>query len=213
MSAQPQGIFRTHPRTFAVVIIISVADPAFFLLANAALHLLRRDLNPATHYISEYAIGRFGLLMSSALVILGVGTISLAMVMHATMNPTWLARVGTVVLFVSGLSTILIGLFRTDGEGQPSTVAGAIHGRAAFIAILCEAISVLILTAAFFRDRRWRSFRLVSLIFSIVVVISGALLPVLQQGTGERLLVYTLVLWLFIAALHMRAADALAERR
>jgi len=97
--------------------------------------------------------------------------------------------------------------------GQPSTVAGAIHGRAAFVAILFEAISVLVLTAAFFRDRRWHSFRLVSLVFSVVVVISGALLPIVQRGTGERLLVYTLVLWLFVAALHMRAANALPERR
>ncbi len=213
MSAQPLSNFRTHPRTFAVVIIISIADPAFFLLANVALHLLRRDLNPATHYISEYAVGRFGWLMSTALVVLGVGTIALAVVMHAMMNTTWLARIGTVVLFVSGLSTILTGLFRTDVAGQPSTIAGAIHGRAAFIAILCEAISVLIFTGAFFHDRRWHSFRLVSLVFSVVVVISGALLPVVQRGTGERLLVYTLVLWLFVAALRMRAADGLAERR
>lgn len=213
MTTQPRGVFDMPSRLFAVVTIISIADPAFFLLANAALHLLRRDLNPATHYISEYAVGRFGLLMSSALVILGIGTIALAVVMHATMNATWLVRVGTAVLFVSGLSTILIGLFRTDIEGQPPTVAGAIHGQAAFIAILCEAISVLILTAAFFRDRRWHSFRIVSLVFSIVVVISGALLPVVQRGTGERLLVYTLVLWLFVVALRMRAADALVERR
>ncbi len=213
MTTQPRGVFGMLPRMLAVVTIISIADPAFFLLANAALHLLRRDLNPATHYISEYAVGRFGWLMSTALVVLGVGTIALAVVMHATMHTTWLVRVGTAVLFVSGLSTILIGLFRTDLMGQPSTVAGAIHGRAAFIAILFEAISVLMLTAAFFRDGRWRSFRLVSLVFSVVVVISGALLPALQRGTGERLLVYTLVLWLFIAALRMRAAAPLAERR
>ncbi len=206
-----RGSVRTYPRAFAVTTVISIADPAFFLLANAALHLLRRDLSPATHYISEYAVGRFGVLMSSALVVLGIGTIALALVIYATMDNTWLVRIGTVVLFLSGLGTILTGLFRTDIDGRPSTVAGAIHGRAAFIAILFEAISVLILTAAFFRESRWQSFRLVSLAFSAVVVISGALLPVLPRGTGERLLVYTLVLWLLVAALHMRAANMLAE--
>ncbi len=206
-----RGGVRTYPRAFAATIIISIADPAFFLLANAALHLLRRDLSPATRYISEYAVGRFGWLMSSALVVLGIGTVALALIIYATMDRTWLVRIGTVVLFLSGLGTILTGLFRTDIDGRPSTVAGAIHGRAAFIAILFEAISVLILTAAFFRDSRWRSFRPVSLAFSVVVVISGVLLPVLPRGTGERLLVYTLVLWLLVTALHMRAANTLAE--
>lgn len=204
---------RKKSSVFAVVTSVSIADPAFFLLANAALHLLRRDLHPATHYISEYAVGRYGLVMSSALVILGIGTVALSLVIPATMERAWLVRIGATVLFLSGLGTILTGLFRTDVDGRTPTVAGAIHGRAAFIAILFEAVSVLILTAAFFRDGRWRSFRLVSLVFSIVVVISGALLPTLPRGTGERILVYTLVLWLFVAALRVRAANALAERR
>jgi len=212
MSVQLRDISRPSSRSLAVATSISITDPAFFLIANAALHLLRRDLSPATHYISEYAVGRFGLLMSSALVILGIGTVALAFVIRATMAERWLVRIGTIVLFLSGLGTILTGLFRTDIDGQPSTIAGAIHGRAAFIAILFEAISVLILTAAFFRDNRWRSYRPVSLVFAVVVVISGALLQVLPRGTGERLLVYTLVLWLFVTALRMRAANTLAER-
>ncbi len=213
MSVQLRDTSRPSSRSLAVATSISITDPAFFLLANAALHLLRRDLAPATHYISEYAVGRFGLLMSSALVVLGIGTLALSLVVRATMDETWLVRIGTVVLFLSGLSTILIGLFRTDIDGQPSTIAGAIHGRAAFIAILFEAVSVLILTAAFFRDNRWRSYRPVSLAFAIVIVISGALLPVLPRGTGERLLVYTLVLWLLVTALRVRAANASAEGR
>ncbi|MCA1669551.1 MAG: DUF998 domain-containing protein [Thermomicrobia bacterium] len=213
MRAQLWDTSHLTSRSLAVATSISIADPAFFLLANAALHLLRRDLSPATHYISEYAVGRFGLLMSSALVILGIGTVALALVIRATMAEAWLVRIGTAVLFLSGLGTILTGLFRTDIDGQPSTIAGAIHGRAAFIAILFEAISVLILTAAFFRDSRWRWYRPVSLVFSLVVVISGALLPVLPRGTGERLLVYTLVLWLFATALRMRTVNVLAERR
>ncbi len=206
MSAQPHGAVRVHRRAVAVVTLLSIAAPAFFLIANAALHLLRSDLNPATHYISEYAVGQFGFVMSTALVVLGIGTVSLAVIMYTTMTTSWLVCIGAAILFLSGLSTILIGLFRTDVDGQPATVAGAIHGRAAFIAILFEAVSVLILTAAFFRDGRWRSFRPVSLVFSVAVVISGVLLPVLPRGTGERLLVYTLVLWLFLAALRMRAS-------
>lgn len=213
MSVQLRDTSRPSSRSLAVATSISITDPAFFLIANAALHLLRRDLNPATHYISEYAVGRFGLLMSSALVVLGIGTVALAFVIRATMAEAWLVRIGTAVLFLSGLGTILTGLFRTDIDGQPSTIAGAIHGRAAFVAILFEAVSVLILTAAFFQENRWRSYRPVSLAFAIVVVVSGALLPVLPRGTGERLLVYTLVLWLFVTALRMRAANVLAERR
>ena len=187
-----------------VATFLSIANPAWFLVANAALHLLRRDLSPATHYISEYAVGKFGWLMASALVILGVGTLSLSFCLARITGTDWPARVGVAFLSVSGVSTILIGLFRTDIDGHGPTLAGHIHGRAALIAILLEAISVLFFTARFARDGRWGMFRIVSCVFAAMIVIAGALYSVLPHGTGERLLVYTLVAWLLITGIQAR---------
>ena len=143
------------------------------------LHLLRRDLSPVTHYISEYAVGRYGWLMASALVTLGVGTLSLSSCLARTTRTVWLTRAGVVLLSISGVSTILIGLFRTDIDGHGPTLAGRIHGRAAIVAIVLEAVSVLLFTAHFFRDGRWRSFRAVSGVFAVMTVIAGALYPVI----------------------------------
>lgn len=193
-----------RPRVHGIATLLSIANPAWFLLANAVLHLLRRDLSPATHYISEYAVGRYGWLMASALVILGVGTLSLSFCLAWTTEIDWLSRAGVALLTISGFSTILIGIFRTDIAGHGPTLAGRIHGRASFIAILFEAISVLVFTAVFLREERWRSFRIVSGVFAVVTVVAGALIPILARGTGERLLVYTLVAWLFVTGIQAR---------
>lgn len=196
---------QVHRRWFIALTIVSVTNPAFFLLANALLHLLRRDFNPATHYISEYAVGKYGLLMSCALVILGIGTLSLAMGIARTMMRTWLVRIGVAILALSGVGTLLTGLFRTTIDGQPATLTGAIHGRAAYVAITCEAVSVLIFTPASFHDRRWHPFRMWSSFLAVAVIISAALYPVLPHGAGERLLVYALVLWLLAAGVMLHS--------
>lgn len=188
----------------AVIVPLSVVDPAWFLIANGALHILRRDLSPATHFISEYAVGRYGWLMASALVILGCGTLSLSVGIAMTLGKHPVGRVGTVILGVSGIATVLIGLFRTDIDGRPATLAGAIHGRAALVAISLEAISVLVLTPVFFRSSRWRPFRVVSGVLAVAVVLGITLYAVLPHGAGERLIVYTLVLWLFLAGVRLR---------
>lgn len=184
--------------------MLAITNPAWFLTANGALHLLRRDLPPATHYISEYAVGRYGWLMASALVILGIGTLSLAVSLTRSTMSGWVARTGVVLLGISGIATVLTGLCRTDIDGHGRTLAGQIHGRAAFVAILFEAVSVLLFSALFFRDGRWRSFRIVSSALAVLTVVTGALIPVLARGTGERLLVYTLVTWLFVTAIRAR---------
>ncbi|MGI8854131.1 MAG: DUF998 domain-containing protein [Thermomicrobiales bacterium] len=125
-----------RPRAAGIITFLSIANPAWFLVANGVLHLLRRDLNPATHYISEYAVGRYGWLMASALVILGIGTLSLAFCLARTTDTGLVARAGIIFLGISGVSTILTGLFRTDIAGHGPTLAGRIHGRAALVAIL-----------------------------------------------------------------------------
>ncbi len=197
-------VHHLRSRWGTIIVLLSVVDPAWFLIANGALHILRRDLSPVTHFISEYAVGRYGWLMASALVILGCGTLSLSVGITTTLGKHPVGRVGTAILGVSGIATVLIGLFRTDIDGQPATLAGAIHGRAALIAISFEAISVLVLTPVFFRNARWRPFRAVSGVLAVAVVLSIALYAVLPHGAGERLIVYTLVLWLFFAGVRLR---------
>lgn len=195
-------------RGYRVATIAGVACPFVFLLANAALHLLRRDLDPATEYISEYAAGPFGPVMSGALVLLGLGTVALALGMFASLGRNRPARIGTGAIALSGASTILTGLCRTNLDGQEPTVAGAIHGGAACAAILFASVAVVALLGAFQREAHWRPLRGASVAFCAALASSAALVPLVPRGVGERLAIYTFVVWLLVLALRARSYHA-----
>ena len=51
---------------------VSVTALFYFVSAVLLLHILRTEINPTQHFLSEYALGRLGQLMTSALVGFGV---------------------------------------------------------------------------------------------------------------------------------------------
>ncbi len=46
--------------------LIAIEGIIYFVVAIMALHVLRPELKPITHAVSNYAIGPFGFLMTSA---------------------------------------------------------------------------------------------------------------------------------------------------
>ena len=56
----------------------SIALSLIGVVAVVALHVLRPDLAPMSHRLSEYAIGRYGGLMTAAFVCVGVSLLTLA---------------------------------------------------------------------------------------------------------------------------------------
>lgn len=67
-TANPAIEARTTPR----IATVSVIALFYFVSAVLLLHILRTEINPAQHFLSEYALGRLGLLMTSAFVGFGV---------------------------------------------------------------------------------------------------------------------------------------------
>lgn len=108
---------------------LSLVSAAAFAVLLVALHLVRPELDPSWHFISEYAIGRLGWMMVLAFLSLAVGYIGLFAALRSQFR-TLAGRVGLVLLLVSALGLVIAAAFTTDPvmvSPDAATIEGRIH--------------------------------------------------------------------------------------
>lgn len=170
----------------------------------AVLHVVRPDVPPLSHRLSEYAIGPYGWLMTTAFVALGCGlaTLGLALPAERPSGTTWIVP---ATAFMAGAGMILSGVFRTG----VSISSEAIHSRASISATV--AVVGLALAHSIPAVRRWSDVPLdrVGTGLALTAAALAGLGPVLHDtdwsGLGQRLLWIALLTWL-IRALRRRPA-------
>ncbi len=67
--------------------LLAIGGVLYFIMAVVILHLLRPDLNPITHAVSNYAVGPFGFLMTSAFFVLAMSECALACGLARSLGP------------------------------------------------------------------------------------------------------------------------------
>jgi hypothetical protein len=106
---------RTDRRTYLAA-TISLVGVGTFMVGVLLLHLLKRDLNPAQHLISEYALGSFGWIQTMDFLAVGIGTIALALALRrAVKNP---GRIAPILIGLWGVAALLVAFVPTDGPGR-----------------------------------------------------------------------------------------------
>lgn len=116
-------------------------------LATAALllmHVLRPDYTIVDHMISDYAVGAFGPIMTSAFLSISLGCLALATGLFRVGQASWLGRAGAGLLIVAFAGLIVTALFPTDLETAPSTRTGDIHT----ISFLVNIVSITLPSSA-----------------------------------------------------------------
>jgi hypothetical protein len=76
---------------------LSFAGAATFVVLLAMLHLIKAELDPSWHFISEYAIGRYGWIMVLAFISLAVGYVALFVATRSQLR-TIAGRTGLALL-------------------------------------------------------------------------------------------------------------------
>ncbi len=116
---------------------VTIVGTVYFVLAVTALHFLRPDYNPTTRLLSDYAVGPYGYLMTSAWFALGLVSFALAFGIRDGVGPSRAKSAGSLLLGAAAVFGFLTGIFPPDLEGSPSTTTGALHlavGSISFIA-------------------------------------------------------------------------------
>lgn len=177
----------------------------YFSIALIALHFLRPDYTPIDHMISDYAVGRFGWVMTTAFVAFGFGCLSLSLGLWRAGPKRLLATIGRLLLIVAFLGLMVTAMFPTDLETAKDTPHGTIHTISFLVNIVSISIAALTLSLSFGADPRWKRARLPALL--IVIALLGAFVVqylTLHRGAPygftNRAFVAVVMNWLFFVA-------------
>lgn len=178
-------------------VVTSISLVATGVACIVALHLLRRDLDPAADRISEYALGHHGALMTVAFVTIGLGLLVHPLV---RLGGGWRLIVPICVV-VAGIGMVTSAVFPTDPL-RSGVVDDTIHSLASAVA------TVALITAALVWSllvRDWRGPRAVTAtMLAIAGALLGAVSPFLHRtaltGLSQRLLWLVLLSWVVVTA-------------
>jgi hypothetical protein len=182
----------------------SIALSLVGVVVVVALHILRAELAPVSHRLSEYAIGPYGGLMTATFVCVGASLLMLAGAVLVTDRRLWSSVVVVVAVGLAGVGMVVSGLYRTDVSRSGAT-ADAVHSAASGLATLA-----LIGAAIFWTTVASR--RPAPVVLTAMAVALGAVSPALHRtrwtGLSQRLLWLTLLAWVIVAAFELtRRAD------
>lgn len=143
----------------------------FSSLIIILLHWLRADYNPLSRYISEYGIGKFGVLASIAFSVFGLSIVFLYPKIKASIPRNKISRVGEFFLLIWGLFTFSIGFFVCDPKGTPFTTHGLIHSTLASISFVAFIIASILLSKFFKYAKILKVFSYTSIFFLILFML------------------------------------------
>jgi hypothetical protein len=181
--------------------IFTIVGLACSIACVAILHIVRPELQPVAHRLSEYANGPFGWVMTVCFVALGCGLVGLGVTLWRERDSlrrraVWIIPVSAVL---AGAGMIISGAFKT-GVSEGSEI---IHSRASALATI--AIVVLALTYSILAARRPVAIHPIGFGLAVAAAALTAVSPLLHEtrwtGLNQRVLWVTLLAWLLWAAL------------
>lgn len=199
------------PRKHITALLAAAAIGLFsyFVAALLILHVLKPDYTVVDHMISDYAVGRFGWIMTTAFTSLAIGCLLLGIGMFRQGPPSWLGRLGAVLLIVVFAGLVVTAIFPTDLETAPSTRTGDLHALSFFVNIVAILLSAVSFGLSYGSDEYWQRRRGFALGFSALLIVAFfAQFFTLHRGAPygltNRAFVAILMFWLISTSLWLR---------
>ncbi len=185
------------PKTIAVISFYGII---LFTVIVCLLHFLRPDKNLLSSFVSEYAVGNDGWLMTIAFYILAVAAAFLLIGLLQNCKASATSSI-SIVIFCIGI--LLAGILPTDVPVEPPTLHGLIHGFAALIALFSLGISMIAWGNVFKKIISWKSFAKPSIFYgivSLVLLIIFVASPISFRGLTQRFLLVWNISWLLLVS-------------
>jgi len=194
----------------AILAMVAILGTAYFVVVIAAMHFLRPDISAVQRPTSEYAVGSFGYLMTSAFISLSLGSWALVIGLHRDYRPQGLHRVGLGLLGVWGVGLLIAAMFPIDLDGAPTTLAGTIHSINGPLTFLSLVVGINLVSRGFRQRENWRPiyrFASVLALLMIPVFVAGGAAVARESGAGiaQRVLILTFATWFLITSARLRA--------
>jgi len=189
----------------------ALASAILFLVLLAALIVLKPEIDPAWRFISEYAIGRLGWMMSLAFLAMAASCVATVIALWSQLGVG--GRIGIVFMLIGALGLTLAALFTTDQITTPldaQSTSSQIHGLGA---ILGDGIPIgaTIITLSLIRNKSWRAARgwLIGILAVVWIVYAWLIMsmpadgnfgPDVPVGWPSRMLLVSYCLWFIVTA-------------
>ena len=191
----------------------AIVSFAYSSLAIASMHLFRSDLAPAHHMISEYATGPYGLVMKSAFLAMGIGSMAISIGLFRIGPASMMARISAFLFGIASVGLVVSAIFDMDLPGTPATQAGEIHDMSFLVNVVSLLLAIMLLSTACGRDERWRSYQRTSLSLAGLIILAFVLQFLSFRkgapfGLANRFLLVALSAWIFATAFRLRMVAA-----
>lgn len=201
--------------TARALAFVAISGAILAIVLLAALHVLRPDLQPTWHVISEYANGPHGWLMTIAFAALAVSCGATVLGIWPLADG-WGLRIGLVLIALAAIGLGMAALFPADivqDPMPPMSWSGTMHGVASMLGNPTLMIGMIVLAYALPGLAPWQGSGISLQIFAHLawlcfVAMMVGMFVFLPQGTGglaalvgygNRLLVVAYAAWLVIA--------------
>jgi hypothetical membrane protein len=198
-------------RIIGSAVVLGVATVvALYLL----LHLLRPDYDPMRRFLSEYAVGRFGVLMTTSFLLQALISLALVIGLFRDVRHSGSLLAGCAFLTVAAVALAVAGVFPTDlsepAGSQPllTTRAGMVHQSAGTLSFLSRIVAFLSLSRAYRFDQRWQTLaptaHRVAVAFLLLFVTFVLTVRWDWGGLAQRATVAAGLLWMCLSGLRLR---------
>lgn len=144
------------------------------------LHFLEPEIDPTRRFISEYALGKYGFLMSVAFCFWSLSHLFLFVALRNQLK-TSVGKIGLFFLLVSALGLIIAGIFTTDPAiAETQTIHGNLHNLGGTLGMAIPFASLFI-GIALFKNPAY-SFAKKTIILATFFTILGFLVSAISLG-------------------------------
>jgi len=163
---------------------------AYYVTVGIALHFLESEYDPRFRFMSEYAWGAYGWLMTTTFFVLGLALVTVAVGLQEVHQSSLSARIGVGLLLVGSLGVCLAGVFR---EFIPHAAAGA-------VGLPSIVIAALILSWGFRRAEGWQPIHRVTFLIALGMLVAflSIVVDVGMPGLQQRVFLGLILLWLSV---------------
>ena len=196
------GNRRAANRLSVVASYITLSSVVYYAGAIVLLHLLRADFDPAHRYLSEYAVGRYGALMTSTFFVLSAGSLALSMGIWQSVSSRLRFFPGLIFWLAWAGAVFLAGVFPGDLQGTPHTRVGQIHEKMGMIAFPSATVAMVLISVPLRWEDKWKSVWRSAVLLSMVVVVGFLVFDRFAQvdlgGLAQRIFLAATLIWMWI---------------
>ncbi len=211
-NSDPTAANTRWERSGTALALLIIAGIVLYVILDVIAQLLPPHYKPISQAESDLAVGPYGFVMTVNFVLRGLLSLALVWALTRAVTKQGLSRPGLALLGIWGVGALVLAAFPTDLAGATPTLHGIIHLIVATLAFICGAIGELLLSLRFARDERWRALRAPGVVMAVLAIVVCLVLFTAAfphaLGLVERIFIGLVLLWMLVAAIHLRSLSA-----